>query len=75
MLFYKGGYEVRVGDQVEFDDGEAVVEDIVEGNEVERWQLEQPGFLLVCARFGRIMINPGCSDWEEIVLVRRTTRD
>jgi hypothetical protein len=75
MLFYKDGNEVRAGDRVTFLSGDAVVERIVEGDELEEWQLDEPGFLLVCEQFGRIMVNPGSSDWEEVGLVSRAPGD
>ncbi len=49
----------------------AIVEDLIEGEEVARWGLEEPGFLLLCDQCCRILINPGTADWEDVVFIRR----
>lgn len=43
----------------------------IEGDEVARWGLEEPGFLLLCDECGRVLINPGSDDWEDVAFVRR----
>ncbi len=73
MLFCKDGIEIRVADRVTFGPGEGVVEDIVEGDEVERWGLDRPGFLLIRETFGRLLITAGGSDREDFVLVGRAS--
>ncbi len=67
MLFYKDRSKIRTCDHVKFYLGDAVVE----GDEVERWQLEEPGFMLLTEQYGRIMVNPGSADWEDVLLVDR----
>jgi hypothetical protein len=43
----------------------------IEGDEVARWGLEEPGFLLLCDQCGRVLINPGSADWEDVAFIRR----
>ena len=71
MLHYHDGLPVHVGDHVVHGTAAAVVEEIIEGDEVTRWELEEPGFLLVCDECGRVLINPGSADWEDVALIRR----
>jgi hypothetical protein len=71
MLLYRDGNQVRVGDHVVHDAALAVVEAMIEGNEVARWGLEEPGFLLLCDHCGRVLIAPGSADWEDVDFVRR----
>jgi hypothetical protein len=71
MLFYRDGSEVRAGDHVVHSTAAAVVEALIEGDEVARWGLEEPGFLLLCDRCGRVVINPGSADWEDVAFIRR----
>jgi hypothetical protein len=71
MLHYHDGSQVHVGDHVLLGTVTAVVEDVIEGDEVTSWELEEPGFMLVGDGFGRVLINPGSADWEDVALVRR----
>lgn len=71
MLLYRDGSEVRVGDHVVHSTATAVVEDVIEDNEVARWGLEEPGFLLLCDQCGRVLINPGSAEWEDVAFIRR----
>jgi hypothetical protein len=71
MLFYRDGSEVRAGDHVVHGTAAAVVEELIEGDEVARWGLEEPGFLLLCDQCGRVLINPGSADWEDVAFIRR----
>jgi hypothetical protein len=71
MLLYRDGSEIRVGDHVVHSTAAAVVEDVIEGDEVARWGLEEPGFLLLCDQGGRVLINPGSADWEDVAFTRR----
>lgn len=71
MLFYRDGSEVRVGDHVAHSTAAAIVEELIEGDEVARWGLEEPGFLLLCDQCGRVLINPGSADWEDVAFIHR----
>jgi hypothetical protein len=71
MMFYLDGNQVRVGDQVLHSTASAVVEEIIEGDEVLRWEIEGPGFMLICDECGRVLIEPNSYDWEDVSLVRR----
>ena len=71
MLLYRDGSEVRVGDHVVHSTASAAIEEIIEGDEVARWVLEEPGFLLLCDQCGRVLINPGSADWEDVAFIRR----
>jgi hypothetical protein len=55
MLIYLDGTEVRVGDRVVHGTAAAVVE----GDDLERWELEEPGFLVVCEQCGRVYVEVG----------------
>lgn len=69
MLRYYDGTEVRVGDRVRHATAEAVVETLIEGDDVVRWDIEAPGFLLLCDQCGRVLIEPGSDDWEDVALI------
>ena len=71
MLYYQDGQEVHVDDFVLHASAEAVVETIIEGEEVAHWELETPGFMLLCVQCGRVLIEPGSHDWEDVSLVGR----
>jgi hypothetical protein len=71
MLWYHDGNEVRAGDHVRYADTEAVVETIIEEEEVARWGLEKPGFMLLSNEWGHVLMEPGTYDWEEVALVGR----
>ena len=71
MLHYRNGSEVLVGDRVFFDNAPAVVEEVIEGDDLAEWELDEPGFMLLCKKYGRILINPGSADWEDVALTGR----
>ena len=71
MLHYRDGRPVHVGDHVVHGTAAAMVEQIIEGDEVTSWDLEEPGFMLVCDECGRVLINPRSADWEDVALIRR----
>jgi hypothetical protein len=71
MLYYHDGHEVRLGDSVRHASAEAVVETVIEGDEVARWDLEAPGFMILCTKCGRVLIEPGSYDWEDVSFVGR----
>jgi len=73
MLHYKDGRVVRLGDRVRHASAAAVIETVIEGEEVARWELESPGFMLLCTQCGRVLIEPGSADWEDVALVSRDT--
>ena len=71
MLHYCDGRQVQVGDHVVHGTVAAIVGQIIEGDEVASWDLEEPGFMLVCDACGRVLINPRSADWEDVTLIRR----
>lgn len=71
MLYYRDGTEIRIGDHVRHSTALAVVEQLIEGEEVADWGIEEPGFMLVCHECGRVLISPGSEDWEDVAFVRR----
>ncbi len=71
MLQYRDNLEVRIGDRVRHANAEAVIEIIIEGEEVAHWGIETSGFMILCTECGRILIEPGSADWEDVVLVNR----
>jgi hypothetical protein len=54
---YPNGVEVKIGDRVRFERGEAsgTVEAIIESNFAD-WSVDEPGFMLLSAPFGRVFI-------------------
>jgi hypothetical protein len=72
VLLYRDGSQVHVGDHVVHASAAAVVEGVIEGDEVANWGLQEPGFLLMCDECGRVLINPGSADWEDVAFVRRS---
>ena len=70
MLLYRDGSQVHVGDHAVHGTAAAVDDDVIEGDEVARLGLEEPGFFLPCDECGRVLINPGSDDWEDVALVR-----
>jgi hypothetical protein len=67
MLRYFDGTEVHVGDHVRHATADAVVETVIEGEEIARWGVESPGFMLLCDHCGHVFIEPGSYDWEDVV--------
>jgi hypothetical protein len=55
MLHYRDGRPVHVGDHVVHGTAAAIVEQIIEGDEVTSWDLKEPGFMLVCDECGRVL--------------------
>lgn len=74
MMCYFEGPEIQIGDLVRYAETKAVVEAIIEGDEVVQWGLDAPGFMLVCDRFGRVLIEPSSYDWEDVTLIVRCGR-
>ena len=73
MLLYRDRTQVRVGDNILHSTAAAVVEVIIEGDEIAHWDLEEPGFMVLCEECGRVLINPGSADWEDVAFIRRGT--
>lgn len=71
MLHYRDGRPVHVGDHVVHGTAAAIVERIIEGDEVTSWDLKEPGFMLVRDECGRVLISPRSADWEDVALIRR----
>lgn len=74
MLYYQDGSEVHVGDHVRHSHADAVIETIIEGDEVDSWQIKEPGFLLRCEECGRVLVNPGSFDWKDVLLIHREAK-
>ena len=70
-MHYLDGAEVRVGDHVLHSNAEAIIESIIEGDEVASWGIEVPGFMILCNQCGRVLIEPGSDDWEDVAFVGR----
>ncbi len=71
MLRYRDGEEIRADDHVRHAGAPAFVEALVVGEDAEDQGLEGPGFLLVCGQCGRVLIEAGSYDWEDVAFVRR----
>ena len=71
MLHYRDGRPVHVGDHVVHGTATAIVEQIIEGDEVTSWDLAEPGGMLVCDECGRVLITPRSADWEDVALLQR----
>lgn len=71
MFRYRDGNEIHVGDHVRHAGASAYVEQLVVGEDAESWGLDESGFLLICEQCGRILIEPGSYDWEDVEFVRR----
>ena len=76
MLRYSDGTEVCVGDKVRHATAEAVVETVIENEDVARWDLEVPGFMLLCDQFGPIQLGtiPPLAAWTVAFLAIRLRR-
>ena len=74
-MYYSNNSEVRIGDDVLYSGTPAIVEEVIEVDQIDTWKLDEPGFMIVCEQYGRILINPGNADWEDIEFVRRGERD
>ena len=70
MLYYDGS-PIHVGDLVQHATAVAVVESIIEDDEIKRWNLDGPGFMLLCSQCGRVLVDPSGLDWEDVTLIRR----
>ena len=71
MLFYPDQSEVCVGDRVLHSRDRAMVEALVEGDEIVNWGVNVAGLMIVCERCGRVFIEPGSADWEDVFLLSR----
>lgn len=71
MLNYPDGTPVHIADHIVYDGTEGVVETIVEGDDVERWDLDEPGILVLCDEFGRLFIPNDPDLWRDVTFVRR----
>ncbi|WP_337177522.1 hypothetical protein [Paludisphaera sp.] len=71
MLRYRDGTEIRTDDHVRHAGAPAFVEQIVDGDDAEDHGLEGPGFMLVCEQCGRVVIEVGTYDWQDVEFVRR----
>ena len=71
MFFYQSKEEVRVGDQVLYGGSPGYVEQMVIGEDVSHWDLEEPGFLINCEKYGRIHFSKSSLPWEDLDFVKR----
>ena len=71
MLFYEDGTEIRVGDRIRHAGTEGIVETIIEGDDVARWDLEAPVFGVLRDDRINILIEPGSYDWEDVDFIGR----
>jgi hypothetical protein len=71
MLRYHDQSEVRAGDRVLHSRDPATVEEIIEGDKIADWGVDSAGFMIVCDRCGRVFIEPGSADWEDVSLLSR----
>ena len=75
MLHYQDQSEVRAGDQVLHSRDRATVEELIEGGKIADWGVDSAGFMIVCERCGRVFIEPGSADWEEVSLLARSFKE
>lgn len=75
MMHYHDQSEVRVGDHVWHGRDIASVEAIIERDQIAEWNLDSPGFMIVCERCGRVLIQPSSADWEDVSLMSRAPTD
>jgi len=74
MLLYDDCVTVQVGDRVTHHGVPAIVESIHDAAELLRWGLEEEsGFMIVCDQCGRVLINPGSYDWEDVSFLARVS--
>jgi hypothetical protein len=71
MLHYHDESDVRTGDCVLHSRDRATVEELIEGDKIAAWGVESAGFMIVCERCGRVFIEPGSADWEDVSLLSR----
>jgi hypothetical protein len=71
MLRYHDQSEVRAGDRVLHSQDPATVEELVEGNKIADRGVGSSGFMIDCERCGRVFIEPGSADWEDVTLLSR----
>ena len=71
MLRYHDHTEVRVGDRVLHSDDAATVEVLIGDDKTADWGVSAAGFMIVCERCGRVFIEPGSADWEDVSLQSR----
>ena len=71
MLHYPDQSEVRLGDRVLHNRDRAVVEALIEGDEIVDCGVDSAGFMIACERCGRVFIVPGSADWEDVSLLSR----
>ena len=71
MLRYPDQSEVCLGDRVLHNRDRAVVEALIEGDEIFDCGVDFAGFMIACERCGRVFIVPGSADWEDVSLMSR----
>ena len=71
MLHYPDQSEVRLGDRVLHDRDRAVVEALIEGDEIVDCGVDSAGFMIACERCGRVFIVPDSAVWENVSLMSR----
>lgn len=74
MIAYADGTEARVGDQVNYDDENSVVEAILDSAEQPGdWGLIERGLMLKNAAFGLVFEPAHSSTWDSVVFLGRGT--
>ena len=71
MMYDTDGTSVETGDRVTHAQAPAVVETIIEGADLLDWNVDGPGFMILCDQCGRVFIEPGSADWEDVAFVCR----
>jgi hypothetical protein len=71
MLFYQDKSEVRAGDRVLHSRDPATVVELIEGDKIANRSVDSTGFMIACERCGRVFIEAGSADWEDVSLLSR----
>jgi hypothetical protein len=73
VIRYADGREARVGDQVDYDGAESIVEEIVEEGHslMTSGVVKRPGLMMTNNREGRVFEDVDSVCWDAIVLLRR----
>ena len=72
MICYFDGHEAKVGDHVDYDGEQSVVEVVIDSNdELKFWGLEERGLMLTNRQFGRVFQPVDSVVWEAVTFLRR----
>jgi hypothetical protein len=73
VIHYATGEAAQVGDRVDYNGWQSVVEDVIDNNARQVfWGLSEPGLMLKCDEAGLVFEPCSSSSWEAVVFLSRS---